>query len=108
MASCEEDCISGSLLHGSKTEKSGVDCVRVERHRSLAQSTYDQPVMFDTPIQTTTYHHGAAYIPPKTTQFAGAAYQPTPPTQFAGAAYQPTPPTFRDPFSVRGRLFVDC
>jgi hypothetical protein len=35
MASCEEDCISGSLLHGSKTEKSGVDCVRVERHRSL-------------------------------------------------------------------------
>ena len=63
------------------------------QHVNVAQSTYDQPVMFDTPIQTTTYHHGAAYIPPKTTQFAGAAYQPTPPTQFAGAAYQPTPPT---------------
>lgn len=70
------------------------------QHVNVAQSTYDQPVMFDTPIQTTTYHHGAAYIPPKTTQFAGAAYQPTPPTQFAGAAYQPTPPTFRDPFST--------
>ena len=63
------------------------------QHVNVAQSTYDQPVMFDTPIQTTTYHHGAAYIPPKTTQFAGAAYQPIPPTQFAGAAYQPTPPT---------------
>jgi len=83
------------------------------QHVNVAQSTYDQPVMFDTPIQTTTYHHGAAYIPPKTTQFAGAAYQPIPPTQFAGAAYQPTPstqfagaayqstpPTFRDPFST--------
>lgn len=54
------------------------------QHVNVTESTYGQPVLFDTPIQTTTYPHGTIYPPPQTTQFAGAAYQPT----------------FRDPFST--------
>lgn len=52
------------------------------QHVNVAESTYDQPMIFDT-----TYPHGTAYLPPQS-------------TQFAGAAYQPTPSTFSDPFST--------